>query len=474
MSKPHRSGFNRMAYIVPGLFIMLSSVAAVAQDKSDAPLEKQLHTWTDATGDRSIEAVLIAFANKIVTLEKPSGEILEVPFVKLSPKSKSLAKKLQRRIAKANKLAKKEHDDRPDAKGPPDADCPRCRGLGLVGPKKFEPWVITSTKKAKKANSLAVAESCPLCQKGVDPVANSIPFLSDPETNATNHEKWCQNLGHPMQLLQTRFLVIHSQLKPEESASIALALEKFEWMQQRTFGSLKLSNRNRGKDELFLFNDQASYSRFIDVFSKDKSDGADWEATKKLGFAIWGPTAFQWRQTTLQKMTNAAIYGTANIQISRATQGRAQSWLKVGFSSYFEKAVTSQNHCYMSGSKKFADRYRTDRTGKPIDQDGSSKLQLIWRNLQFHGNWDLGVEQLAKVDRVLPWKEVMESRLVDFTTTHDLQCKSMAGYLIQQPQKFIDLVELLAAGTDQFEAIKKAYGKDIGQLESDWRKFLSG
>ena len=66
----------------------------------------------------------------------------------------------------------------------------------------------------------------------------------------------------------------------------------------------------------------------------------------------------------------------------------------------------------------------------------------------------------------------MESRLVDFTTTHDLQCKSMAGYLIQQPQKFIDLVELLAAGTDQFEAIKKAYGKDIGQLESDWRKFL--
>ena len=74
MSTSH-SGLNRMAHIVPGFLIMLSAVAVVAQDKSDVPLEKQLHTWTDSTGDRSIEAVLVEFANKIVTLEKPTGVI---------------------------------------------------------------------------------------------------------------------------------------------------------------------------------------------------------------------------------------------------------------------------------------------------------------------------------------------------------------------------------------------------------------
>jgi hypothetical protein len=56
---------------------------------------------------------------------------------------------------------------------------------------------------------------------------------------------------------------------------------------------------------------------------------------------------------------------------------------------------------------------------------------------------------------------------------HFLEAKSIVTFLLEEPDKFLDLVEAFSTGADAPTALAAAYGKPAEDLQKDWRRWLN-
>jgi hypothetical protein len=247
--------------------------------------------------------------------------------------------------------------------------------------------------------------------------------------------------------LETHSLVIHAQVSTAEARRVAMAMEVLTNHLQQLTGNLVLTPRRPATDDLFLFVDQPSYLRLMELLKKDpRYSRVNFDLLERLSGGTLDRITFLRRMTNGVPLENMAVHSSAYRQIQIASRSAARPWLCDGFAAYCEFAVTRKNLMH------------------------SIDAQSV--DVRLASNWELLLRQLARTSGVRSWEEMFKKELAEFEMIHYLEAKSMAGFLLREPDKFQDYVEQIAAGAEDAEALTEAYGKPVKELETDWRRTL--
>jgi hypothetical protein len=331
--------------------------------------------------------------------------------------------------------------------GPPDPDCPQCRGLGLVPHEKAAVYMHMEGRPLPDAADSICGRYCPKCQAGQDPAVRLASEVERLKTAQARHEEWEAKLQLRLTRIETRQVVIHAQVPAAEARRVAQAMEAMTNHLQQLTGTLLLTPRRPAVDDMFLFVDKTGYERLIGCLEGEPQYArVNWEFLRRLTGATVDQITFLQRPTSGVPLEDLAVHGSASRQMQMAASGRAPAWLAEGFAAYCEYQALKQNLIHS------------------VDPQGG--------DIKLGANWDLQIRQLARLGKLQTWDEMFAKDLAVFEAIHYLQSKSMVTFLLKEPGKFQDLVAAIAAGAESSAALEKAYGEPVKELETKWRRGL--
>lgn len=482
------------------IFVLGLSPAIAQEEKQSSPEFRQ---WIDETGEFKRTARFVSVDDGVVTLEKKDGIQLKVELKKLSKADQDYITQLQPEKMRDENHGNENHgngnfpnDDEANRQLSPremdnDADqpemdkgqlegeievdggdpnlrrpfakivepkCKTCRDEGMIPLKRLK--MVTELRargKWKDLSNQPIANCCPECRKDEEEeILNTLFELPEDESEAM-HEEWEKKLDTNLVQIDTNYLTIRSQLSKPDSLKIAKALETYEQEMQKLFGSMKFSIRRRGLDEHLVFSNDSTFNKFIDhMIESDPGGHQDWDLLRNVTMSFSRDKTFVRLGSWNLSGEGPSVFVSAFAQMQKANNWAKAHWLPAGFGSYFESVVTRQNSCYMSGK---------------IYSDGGNRLKE--RNITVdNSNWDRVVRGHARQGTLIPWSEMYYADYGSYEQLHDLQCKAMVAFLIEEPEKFLKFVELLAGGAEQLEALESAYEKSPDKLEKEWIAWL--
>jgi hypothetical protein len=457
------------------LTVSLGAAALHAEDGKVGAIgaDEPLRQWSDTTGRYQIDATLIDYRDGKVELRRFDGKRLTVSLSRLSRTDRDY---VRRALSKKEKKDEAERPpaessaasvldaDIPDAKtaessesatggrperrvGLPDPDCPVCRGLGLVPPERFSPYVHVEGQPTPDATESICGRYCPECQGG-----KSLDTLLAVETERLKtaperHEEWEKELQMRLTRIETHSIVIHAQVPLAEARRVAMAMEALTHHLQQLTGNLVLTPRRPATDDLFLFVDKPSYLRLTALLKEEpRYSRVNFDLLERLSGGSLDRITFLQRTAGGVPLENMAVHGSAYRQIQIASRRGARPWLCDGFAAYCEFAVTRQNLMHTIDAQSV--------------------------DVRLASNWELLLRQLARTSGVRTWDEMFKKELAEFETIHYLEAKSVVGFLLREPDKFQDYLEQVAVGVEDGEALAEAYGKPVKELETEWRRTL--
>ena len=430
--------------------------------------------WTDKTGSFQKTAKFIEIKDGKAVLEKRDGIRLEVEVDKLSVADQELLKRWAPQAfdktdmdkpkddgaaAKNDGAAAKDDGAAAEDDGAAAGVCKRCHGLTIVPTSKLK--TLTHVREDNNFEDLPdrlIAEYCPHCSPGKDASGLASWFHLPHDETLAQHKEWEEIVGEDLVRVETNYLTIHSQFPERETLQVAKALEKLERELQQELDSMILSNRRLGDDEHFIFADQYAWDRFVDFMDEADESDNDWEVTRQVAMSYWGNRTFNRAigHSDVAQISSAAVYVSGFAQIAEAINYEQCEWLKAGFAAVCESMVMDRNTCFMAGT---------------IYEDGKHVLRLRNVNVD-QSNWDRVIKLHARQKKLVPWRDITQLSYGDYEQLHDLQCKSMVRFLMRDKEEFIQFIQLLESGENQFDALETVMGKGFEEIENDWKRWL--
>jgi hypothetical protein len=134
--------------------------------------------------------------------------------------------------------------------------------------------------------------------------------------------------------------------------------------------------------------------------------------------------------------------------LGRATEYRADAWLRIAFSYHCEQALLRQN----------------EHTWGSVYRDGESPDAK---------SWDREVRKLAAADRIRGWEDMFPLALKDWDAREHFCGYAMVKYLMREdPERFVSMCRRIRGGRSSKEAIEGAYRKKLVELETDFRRSI--
>jgi len=442
-----------------GLLFATFAATLVAQEPAAEVAEEDLREWTDTTGQFQIDARFVDYAKNEVTLQLADGKTIKVPLARLSADDRAFIRAEMRRRRDAEKAAAEnpaagetpaEPADPPMGNPEHEPIRPAAvadhRGLGILPLEKPAPFVHVEGMPAPKP------EDC-VRSRWADPDKDP-QRLIDAEaqrllTAGERHKELEQKFAPGLVRVETHHVVVHAQFAPAEAQKIGLSLEALKVHLHTLTGSMLLTPLRPDGDELIIAADKPSYLRLLKVMEAENAGnlGDSWHLMPQVAGGTVGRSSVTFVQPQPELTPHMAVAMIAGRSIAVASKGRAPYWLRTGFSAYGENIVFGKN---LTSSVKY------QLNERPLDDD-----------------WALAAKRLAAAGVLKPWNDIMGLDLQDYGPVDHVQSYAMTAFLLQSdPQKFLDMTELMAGGTEPAAAIAKAYGKPIEELQQVWLQWL--
>lgn len=367
--------------------------------------------------------------------------------------------------AKSPKGPVKKPPTKPGAKtpggkagGPPaaavaTADCDQCRTLGVVPLTKPQPYVWLEGTPVPQGKQAVREQFCPRCKPDADNAVLAAAEDARLKTAIDAHLQWEKKTNWPLVRVETRHIAIHSQLPPQDTARVGLAIETMTQHIQQLTGSVELTPTTPANCDMIITWQKPNYLQLVDVFKNDpvygpaRPDG--WSLVRDVSGTWVKEVIFYMARPEGPPPEHQAVSLLSSYQIRSATSYRDPSWLNVGYSAYCENATLHANRC--------------------------NTLEYALNNLQIDPDWSLSVRRLAAAGGLKTWADMFPKLLRDYQAEDHLTAYAMVAFLIEyQPRKFLDFVKEIKGGLGAEEALEKAYGEKVPQLQQRWVRALAG
>lgn len=340
------------------------------------------------------------------------------------------------------------------AKGPPPAtaDCEVCRALGLVPLKNPQPYVWMEGQPVPKGVQAVREQFCPNCKPDAD--NGQLAAIEDVrlKTAMEVHLDWEKKTNWQLVRAETRRAALHSQLPPVDTQRVALALEAMNQHIEGLTGSIELTSTSPANCNVIILFQKPNYTQFVNLLKVDPVLGParqDWSLVGEVAGSWVKDTIFYRYTPEGPPPEHQAIALVSSYQIRGATSYKDPAWLNVGYASYCENATLHANRV--------------------------NSLEYALNNLQIDPDWSLAVRRLAAAGGLRPWNDMFPKILRDYQAEDHLTAYAMVSFLIQyKPRKFLDFVKEIKAGLGAAEALEKAYGEKVPELQQRWVKALGG
>ena len=406
--------------------------------------DHKLRKWTDDSGNFSILATYVKYVDNTVFLKRDDGATIEVPYDRLS---KSDRKYITDAIAAAKKNeADSETHARPALLI---GDCSKCNGLGITPLVDFKPYIhFTHKRQRNDVESIGFC-ACPKCQANRELATIDPRVINDPDDNRT--DQWKDLLGGKLRAVETHYYLIHSQLDDKTTKDVAQSLEKMQRYLQESTGSMFFVPVRRSTHDIMLLRNKDNYLKFLERVKENrppKNQDVDWSIMPKRTSSWLGPTQFTHNisKQSLPYVKNAVVGTAAYYQLGMATNWNANDWLVTGFAAHNEHNLFKENITY--------------------------PVKYTFTDPKLNRNWNLILKSFVSQEKLEPWERMFERRIRDYQTIDYVQSKSMVDFLMAEPKKFLAFAMQIRDGVDQHEAIQKAYGQPLTELEARWKRSL--
>jgi hypothetical protein len=339
------------------------------------------------------------------------------------------------------------------AQGEANTNCEDCAGLGIMPLKNRKPYYHIEGQPLPKAPDAVPARWCPKCQPDKREQELIDAQTERFKTALDTHKKWEKETGFQLTRIETRHIIVHTQMPPGECQKIAQGFEALAAHLQDLTGTMELTRTRPETYEMMCFLEQANYEKFRTVLEKLWSleeRGPAWSQSRGIGAFDHTllPFFYENRQTLqLRPPVHGVCFMGGRRQLYIATQYRCPRWLAEGFAEYSEFAALKKNLWHSV--------YNANPGPEP-------------------GDWVSQLRQLAVAGQLRPWEDQMKRELELWDVRDYLQTFGMVAFLIQtEPKKFLALTRKLRAGTDCDKAIEEAYGKPIARLEPECTKWIA-
>jgi hypothetical protein len=396
---------------------------------------------------------------EVITLQpspKPPAEKGKAPKARLGddPSGKDSARpRTGRPGSKTRPKRAKEGDEAPAlVAGPPDPNCPTCRGLGKIPLSPFRPCVHVEGMAPPAPDQTVPWRFCPKCQQGHDAQSLVEHEATRLKTALKTHQAWEQKTTWSLVRVETHLATVHAQLPPPEATKVGMALEMLAKHLQDVTRSMELTVTRPDDYEIIIIWEKQNHAQFLKLMEPEWAPlaGNNWGLLSQLGGSTIGRTSFfRVLQQGSPPPAHMAVSMAAMQQIARAAGNRAPVWLREGFAAYGENMVLGKNLVH--------------------------SVDYVIPNVQLNPDWSLEMRRLAAMDRLKPWKAMFLLELRDYQVPEYVGSFSMVAYLIShEPTRFLDLVRAIQGGAEPEAALTQAYGKTVDQLQQGWIKWLRG
>jgi len=337
-----------------------------------------------------------------------------------------------------------------DEPSKPDPDCPTCRGLGLVPLANRRPYVHVEGDKRPSPASCVPWRYCPKCQR--DRPHKELVDAEDARLDKGDnyHLRWEERIAVSLVRVETRHVTLHCQLPKQAARAFGLECEELAKFLQKETGSVFLTPTRPDNFNIVMVWNDTIYDRIIRF-------GHEWDEFKDQSDETWKSHAdsggFQGHGVAVANLNEnprvgEALFWLSYKMLARATEYRADAWLRVAFSYHCEQALLRQN----------------EHTWSSVYRDGEGPDAKAW---------DTEARKLAIAGRIRPWEDMFRIPLRDWDAREHLCSYAMVQYLMREdPERFVAMCREIRNRRGSKEAIERAYGKKLVELEPGYRRSI--
>jgi hypothetical protein len=287
---------------------------------------------------------------------------------------------------------------------------------------------------------------CSRCAAKVDPQTLVSTEAARIAASAAAHKLWEEQAGAKLSFAETHHVSLRSTLSESELKIVANALEQLTSLLQQNTQCTLLTQTRPDTDLILIGADKAGYWAFLDAL-KAQFPKEDFSLQKSsTGFMTSHLACFDAQRGGGMGARSMALYQLAEMMMIRATDGKAPTWLRMGFASYCENIITKKNLVYAFAYEK--------------------------NEVHFGENWDNEIKKFASQSKLKTWDQIFLCNAIGMSSLDYLTCYSMVSFFMNtDPKLFPKLVLAFKEGLDSEKAIQKVYSSDHQRMQNMWAQW---
>jgi hypothetical protein len=334
---------------------------------------------------------------------------------------------------------------KPVAPTPPPPVCQQCMGTGFLPLSPMRTYIRTGSEavNATTASNSVPWRLCPRCQGKVDPQTLVTAETARIAAASERQKQWEEMAGTKLTFAETHHVTLRSTMAESDLKIVANTLEQLTTLLQQNTQSTVLVQARPDTEQILIGADQAGYWSFLDAL-KALNPKEDWSLSKQsTGFMTPHLSVFNAQRQGGTGARSMALYQLGEMLIIRATDGKAPTWLRLGFASYCENIITKKNLVYAFAYEK--------------------------NDVHFGENWDNEIKKFASQSKLKTWDLIFPCNAIGMSALDYLTCYSMVNFFMSSdPKLFPKLLLAFKDGLDSEKAIQKVYSTDYQRLQNMW------
>ncbi|MBI1900343.1 MAG: hypothetical protein HYS13_04405 [Planctomycetia bacterium] len=346
----------------------------------------------------------------------------------------------------------KKDPNEPEMAFAEDGTCLYCLGLQFVPLTNPKAYVHFEGEKAPKPETCVPWRPCPHCQNDRDPQELVDAEAARLVTWLDSHKSWEQRTTMQYSRVETKHAAIHAQLPADAARRQGMVVEALANHLQTLTRSILLTQSRPDSFDMLINADSAAHAKFLALAPNlpEFAGTTDWLFVSTLG-GFTGDKTSVFSATKVKDLPpeHVTLFYFSGHNMLLASRYKSKDWLQAGFQYYGEHAITKKNRVYSISYKA---------NEPPLNQD-----------------WNAEVRKALAAKRMRGFELMFRVELRDYTVPDHLQAYSMVGFLLTtEPRTFLKLVQNVAAGQGDQEAVEGSYGKTLKELEAAWVKWAMG
>jgi len=339
---------------------------------------------------------------------------------------------------------------------PREKKCQQCGSRGLLACPRHGPteFVVSSAVKELPGCCGGVGWlECPSCRD--DLTRASLGDLS--KALAARREQWKamdKAVGGELFHGETRHFCLDADMTREEAGKVAASCEGLLLKLRAAFGPEGFEFTRPADTRIVTIGLVDTWTRFLDWYGADAKLGAEQKLrlVRTHGLSMYGTRNYVIcvRERAGADYMHNIVHGYGHVLVNQVHgfKGRLPAWLNEGFSSYSEAL----------------------EMGKPV----------VWcidydpKDLDPGIQWKESVRRAALAGKTTPLPGLMAKNMTELRAIDYQQSWSVTNALIAAgPDKYLKFIAALKSRVDQTEALEKAYGSKIEDIERGWKEYAA-